>query len=148
MQSDRLLTLAKRLDRVPVKQFNMTFWGMEWDPEQEEYIDFGDADPAKECGFAGCAVGWACSIPEFRELGLNLVHGTPTYNLHHHFQAAETFFDLSERQAHYLFGTAFYTPRQFRAPRYVASRLREFVREGGAIHPERNTDNIRAAANY
>lgn len=142
MRSDRLLTLAKRLDKVPVKQFDMSYWGMEWDPEAGETVDFAPADPTKECGFAGCAVGWACSIPEFIDAGFRLFQGTPTYNpggfvVWQHFDAPVHFFDITEDQAHYLFGMSYYTGKQFKGPRYVASRLREFVREGGLIHRER-----------
>lgn len=54
MNKDRLLTLATHLEtKVPKSAFNMKFWGTDRD---------------SECGFAGCAIGWAIQDNLFPDL--------------------------------------------------------------------------------
>ena len=52
----RLLKLADRLDAVPADQFDMHSW---WHAPEGGW-----------CGTAGCALGWAGTMPEFRRAGL------------------------------------------------------------------------------
>ena len=70
MRRDLLQLLAAKLRTVPADKFEITAWFVNWHPNDE-------ADP---CGFAGCAVGWACTMPEMQAAGLHRVGGTPVYN--------------------------------------------------------------------
>lgn len=58
----RLLVLADFLDRLPWHRFDLTSWvGCAWKGAQD-----------LSCGTTACALGWAATIPEFRDLGLRL----------------------------------------------------------------------------
>lgn len=103
----RLATLAAYLrESVPDSQFDMNVWvGDDW-----------QGDPDLSCGTSACALGWATTIPSFREAGLTLVrdrdyhHGghvelhTPEVIRTNSIEAASEFFDISESQADHLFG--------------------------------------------
>lgn len=54
IRADRLLKLADYLETVPRGQFVMA--------------QFGNGPYAKECGFSGCAIGWATHAKLFRGL--------------------------------------------------------------------------------
>lgn len=60
LHAKRLLKLADRLESVPRKQFDMATYFTE---------TYG---PEPDCGTAACALGWACTMPEFKRLGLGL----------------------------------------------------------------------------
>lgn len=58
----RLLRLADFLDALPPERFNYNTWvGPNWKGAQD-----------LSCGTTACALGWAATMPEFRELGLRL----------------------------------------------------------------------------
>jgi hypothetical protein len=63
-----LLLLADFLDKLDPARFDYTDWvGDSWEGKQD-----------LSCGTTACAMGWACTMPEFRALGLRLgKHGTP-----------------------------------------------------------------------
>lgn len=52
MKAERLLRLAEFLDTIPAERFDLSSW-------------VGD-------GTTACAMGWAATMPEFRELGLKI----------------------------------------------------------------------------
>src|SRR5665213_1578337 len=57
----RLLKLANYLDEVPAERFSFVSWvGSDW--KEGESL----------CSTTACALGHACSIPEFQALGLRL----------------------------------------------------------------------------
>lgn len=56
MDAERLLRLASHLDTVAPELFDMAYWGQE----------------RPGCGTVCCAVGHACTIPEFASAGLAL----------------------------------------------------------------------------
>lgn len=56
MNVERLTKLAEFLEGVPPEHFDMRIWGTD-----------------AECGTSGCAIGWACQVPEFKDAGLALV---------------------------------------------------------------------------
>lgn len=96
-----------------------------------------------ECQTAGCAVGWACTIPEFNKLGfyltvdyLNSTQSSLSYidkdgELHTGCLAAEEFFDIGVAQFDYLFCTNSYKSTEASSPKAVAKRIRKFVKNNG-----------------
>jgi hypothetical protein len=80
---DRLTKLADYLDTVPPEQFNIGVW------QDKDY---------KECGFAGCAVGWAINAKLFDgfEFGRSLFHRStvPTYERRSDWEAVARLFKL------------------------------------------------------
>jgi hypothetical protein len=93
----RLLTLAKFLRTVPKKRFNMGFWAA------GKFCGKVNEPEHNQCGTAACAMGWACTIPEFRRAGLKLIdsrfddgYSIPVYKEHAEFDAARKFFGLPE----------------------------------------------------
>lgn len=95
----RLLVLAAKLRTVPEEHF----WFGQW-------CDLNSIGQPDVCGTAGCAVGWACEIPEFQALGLRLglvngraSFGRPEFNGDEGFPAARSFFGLTEEDTYLLF---------------------------------------------
>lgn len=146
MNKERLLTLAKFLasKKVDPTRFDMDFWVNE--PGVDQY------GVPIECGFAGCAMGWANFIPEFRQLGYRL--GTPFSNpaywepaiedqdghTQYGLSAALTLFELDPDEYYYvpnkdtmtgadlashLFGGS---EPGYTTPRQVANRIRKIVK--------------------
>ena len=65
---DRLLKLAALLAEIPTRRFNYDTW-------------VGDGFKGAQdlsCGTTACALGWACTVPAFRKLGLELEVETST----------------------------------------------------------------------
>ena len=99
---DRLLKLADFLDALPPKRFHYNHWvGDDWG---------GAADFS--CGTTACALGWATTMPEFRELGLRMgrcgctpnckVPSVQLGNLSD-LGAAQDLFGLENEEARFLF---------------------------------------------
>ena len=63
----RLLKLASFLDALPPEKFNYRRWT--YNPKTREGISLDDLNV---CGTTACALGWATSIKEFKDLGLSL----------------------------------------------------------------------------
>lgn len=124
---DRLLKLADYLETVRDERFSIQHWSQE-----------------TSCGTTCCAVGHACSIPEFRELGLGLdicldgragqLHrfGVPVYQWRRSYDAVSQFFGLSGAAALFLFSPEAYEINP--AKEEVISRIREFVRSEMLAH--------------
>lgn len=113
----RLLRLAEFLDTLDPTQFNIRNWVT--DPDGKCAGD--GAVPG--CGYAGCAVGWACVLPEFVEAGLRLVDGAPRWGN----APPEDFFGITEDEFDYLFMSGMYedcAPEDV-TPKMVAERIRE-----------------------
>lgn len=127
----RLLLLAMYLDKVPRKQFNMSFWGKGKIRKSYE----------QSCGFAGCAMGHACFIPSFKKLGLRLkqdgtnYEGQPKYILALKrsrligFNVVQRIFSVDEFKAEMLFAgvSSRGNDRGYESPKVVANRIRKFV---------------------
>jgi len=99
----RLLTLVQRLKRVKPKRFDMEIWAKSQHP----------------CRTAGCAVGYATTIPAFRRAGLKLrqrIHGPrdlafrPTYHGKRGTDAVQAFFHLGATDVEDLFMPESYSP--------------------------------------
>jgi hypothetical protein len=118
----RLMHLADVLDKVPVDRFALDTWVMRPAFEGHTYTphswnvahDVSSENREEgECGFAGCAVGWACTVPEFNALGLGIgVDGStnwgsstpvPSLDGSINWDAVEKFFNLTSAGAQQLF---------------------------------------------
>ena len=99
---NRLLKLADLLDTVPETKFNLKEWVLDKQLGISE-----DVNKIKECGYAGCAVGWATTIPSFRKAGLRLYYKGSHYVQYkeekHPISAASKFFNISEFDARDIF---------------------------------------------
>lgn len=94
------LTLLRNLleERVPDKLLRMTKW-----------TNKKDTEPCIECKTAGCAIGWACTFPEFKKMGLKFHFSNwnreliPTYDTWTGPVAVCDFFHISYQVFNYLF---------------------------------------------
>ena len=125
----RLLLLARYLEKVPRRQFDMRDWGR--GAIGKRY--------GKGCGFAGCAMGHATFIPSFRKAGLKLVtsqrldedFGINWNGATSGFYAAMHLFNIDMDQAEELFDSSDSrgSTRKHETPKQVAKRIRQFVKE-------------------
>lgn len=143
----RLETLANFLDALPTKVFSIHDW-MDIN-RQKEGTDVllnkqgelkGTVTPEQmhNCGAAACAVGWACTIPEFRKAGLRMTTGEyPVFRHHTSFDAVVKFFkialegyyyDETTRVAIQLFDGSSYTSNRV-TPKMVAKRIRKLLKD-------------------
>lgn len=123
----RLLDLADYLEtKVPASCFN--------------YKDFGVGDSSTQklkCGTAGCALGWAPSVPSIRRAGLRWIDSQTigcvdvNGNLKEYNDAAYTVFGIDEDDYNYLFMTGAeckYGMSIKTTPGEVAAKIRKFVK--------------------
>jgi hypothetical protein len=112
MNKERLKRLANYLDTVKPEEFNLKDW---------------------KCGTVACAVGHACSIPEFSAAGLKLefVHGinrwTPILGDDESWEAVKLFFGIDDADARWLFCMHDYESGYETTAAQVSARIREFV---------------------
>lgn len=159
MNKERLLKLAEFLETNPQIEghFDLAVWrkAINLDPAKNLVTD----EQLHSCGTSACAVGWACSMPEFQAkgLGFGTRHGEygsydnePTFTPEGSeqlsgWEAVETFFGLdgySNKQSRtgdqsaMLFMSGFYPPSV--GPTEVAERIRLFV-----ANPEEAADDAR-----
>lgn len=135
MRKDRLLKLAKFLETVPDTAFDLSRW-QKRAPSKSEGKRPGD------CGFAGCAVGWAAHQRMFRGLKLEddgYGEIAPMYDGLEHWLAVGKLFEISNggyassnRQAEHLFMGSEY-PDGKATPKQVAKRIRAFVASNGEV---------------
>jgi hypothetical protein len=131
MNKNRLLKLADFLETVPRKSFDMGDFG--------RFGSAGENEPRKfsgkfDCGFAGCAIGWAAQGRLFP--GLRYSNDGDTFTFQGDdadgFQIAERLFDIGAGGSMHLFSRAAYTAKNPR-PQTVAKRIRKFVANNGAL---------------
>jgi hypothetical protein len=151
MRIDRLQVLQVLLeelaaDEVKRKHFNLAQWIGE--PFSDTLFAAGSRDSFEaagmivgktinaaevlECGFAGCAIGWAGMCPTFKKQGFRIEIDecddiVPTFGLWHHWEAVEVFFGLAPLQAVSLFAAQSYTDSQHGDPLAVARRIEELL---------------------
>lgn len=139
---DRLNALADYLDTVPKKKFNFSIFANK------------SLSADNECGATGCALGWACTMPRFQRMGLQLVidgyDGTsdnrrPNYapiitkdgkTVATYFETAEQIFGITTNEAEGLFmpdGAADWQKNRWGPPgkasaKQVASNIRKFIK--------------------
>lgn len=127
MRLDLLELVADHLDNVvaalPPERFDMEVWGF------RETLETTATEPA--CGFAGCAMGHACNIPQLRALGLTMnwgpthLAGIITYRGRCSFVAVMDLFETSYADAEYLFDSGAYSESV--QPSDVSKRIRKFI---------------------
>lgn len=122
----RLLKLATILETVPKERFNLRFW--EGLPTED-----GMRKVYPECGFSGCAIGWAAQDKEFKRAGFKLEasrwdqkYSIPVFKGERAFSAVEKFFGISQDSAEYLFTSSQYGDKDV-SPKAVSRRIRWFV---------------------
>lgn len=137
MDKRRLLKLADLLesdaDNPSGVRFDLETWASTEGPV-----------PTINCGTQACAIGLAMLSPEFNLEGLHFGDGyltqfSPHFEGERGFDAVETFFGLSDKEANFLFVYAHYD-KNLRAGRdselAVAKRIRDFV--AGNAAPSRS----------
>lgn len=131
MNKERLLKLADYLETVPPEKFDMGTW-----ITGEEIPGKSDEGNLLECGSAGCALGWATMVPEFREAGLFFHRTSIVFCEHDSFRAAEAFFGLDSHDSQLIFSSLEY-PGGRSEPSEVSARIRDLVavrsREDGIL---------------
>jgi hypothetical protein len=121
-QAKRLLKFAKKLGTVSEKYFDIA---VTWREE-------------KPCGTVCCALGWACTMPEFNRAGLAFgKYDMPFYREYEFGQAGREFFGLTEEEEDSLFywsGYVCYGEGQKRpTTKMVIDKIHRLVR---TYHPE------------
>jgi hypothetical protein len=123
IRTDRLLKLADFLETVPRKAFDISSW-------VSSKATMPEGERPGDCGFAGCAMGWAAHAKLFR--GLTMERGYiidyPAYRGFDGFEAAMTLFSIGDSEATSLFDIGGYESRN-PTPKTVAKRIRKFVAE-------------------
>lgn len=119
-QKANLMALASGLRRVPRAKFKMDFWGEgKLDTKSETF----------DCGYAGCAIGWAPKlIPGCR---LRLIPDGDTFFVPHYqgstgMNAVMQYFGIEYSDATYLFSTAQYETASI-TPIQVSNRILKFL---------------------
>lgn len=156
MNIERLQKLANFLRTLDKDKFDMASWYFrplkeESNPNEhikficeQEFGKFGRLNtPEIKCGSVACALGWACSIPEFQEAGLFLgsldlehtsidaIDAFPAY-LHddgnYYFQevAASKFFGIGVDVASSLFYPSYYDTYDI-TPDAVADKIEALI---------------------
>ena len=171
MRVDRLIMLADYLEgkgqfannSVPVRKFDLELWMGQYKDFLKPFKGLSNTEGVEpfivrkvkrggethkiltpvECQTAGCAIGWAATIPEFNEQGLFLANRTrndmfvPTvfpifYDKidkcwYKEFRALEEFFNIDTNTISILFMPDSYPLRDRRNPKKVAKRIRELI---------------------
>jgi hypothetical protein len=139
MNTKRLLILAAFLETVPEHKFDL----MNWRDTGLEKLTLGERLSGdymsnekllnNSCGTTGCAIGWACTIPEFIEDGFTwsgrwplLTTDSSSEALFSGWCAVEYFFSIDKVTSEYLFMDTFYDNDKS-GSKDVANRIREVV---------------------
>lgn len=123
IRTDRLMRLTDLLDTIEPEAFDLEFWKRS----------------GPNCGTTACAIGHACTIPEFIEAGLQLHVDVQeeeettyfvAYKNYISSSAVMEFFGLDYNQAMWLFYPLSYEDKDLRNPKKVATRIRKFLNDG------------------
>ena len=127
MNKERLLKLAEFLENLAPERFNLSSWrehdGDDTDSVSDEQLWEGG------CGTTGCAVGWACAMPEFQAEGLywDKGEGYPALRglpySYSGYAVASEFFAIPVEVSRLLFSPVRY-PEETSNPKGVAERIR------------------------
>jgi hypothetical protein len=123
--------MADMLDGIPAQEFNLNRWGEDIRPGFIRRM-LGHS----ECGFAGCAMGWAAHMKTFDGLTLDADYYSDGYGIlyadkdhpeitYDGYVAAAKLFNISVTVAAFFFSPASYTQRRVK-PSDVANRIREY----------------------
>ena len=129
----RLKTLSKFLRTIPRKLFKMDNWVTTEKPEN--VVNHIHKPTETECGFAACAMGWACQIKSFRDAGLKLKKNVdtfayPSFGKYENYEAAAKFFGITDKESRDIFNQCCYIyPPQYKiTPIQVANRIDEVIK--------------------
>lgn len=130
MHVDRLRRLAFHLrNDVKDEVFNLATWVGNDDVPWEGKEDLS-------CGTSACAMGWATTIPEFKQLGLHLERLSPSgqgfivFGEFKHFEAAAKFMDITYKESEYLFDPSKYPEDDYTTRLQVCERIEDFIENG------------------
>lgn len=138
MNKERLLFLAAFLETVPKEKFDLSDWRSNNNGDGFYSLYVPDENLINGCGTTACAVGWACSLPEFNKQGLyynsdgditytNLSFEDEWYgSFYEGWRAVRKFFDLDGEAADYLFNVSSYECPREEQLQHVIQRIREF----------------------
>lgn len=140
----RLLTiLADFLDQLPSDQFDLHTWLETGNLNDKAVAELTVAEmlAEKDCGTTACAIGWACTIPEFQEAGLKYHYdydgiyvGQPPADGvtdGSTIQQVARLLDLTIFQANHLFMPHYYTDWDCVTPKGVADKIRLLMSSEG-----------------
>jgi hypothetical protein len=137
MNTKRLLILAAFLETVPEHKFDLSFWRWSYEID-ENSVSLSELNASlsneslisQSCGTTGCAIGWACTIPEFIEDGFTWSRNYPLLTNRDKewckWDAIQEFFSIDGNTAEYLFMDAYYYYNKS-GSKDVANRIREVV---------------------
>lgn len=130
MNRVRLERLVQQLANVPADAFDMRRW----------------TDSGAECGFAGCAVGWATQDPISASEGLHLAMGflkglQPVFGDETGWSAVEAFYELDEADAMSLFNPSYYAQGYRPTTAQVAAKIRAFMHNREPHHEHASPGN-------
>lgn len=156
MNKDRLKLLADYLEGkgkfkergVPKEKFDLEHWmasysyfnnphfNVESKAKRKKFIRYQKGSNAVipvDCQTAGCAVGWAATIPEFIDQGFYLIKVTeisaaPMYDNNLGDNAVMRFFDINITEYSDLFLPSAYEEPTRGKPEIVGKRIREFIK--------------------
>lgn len=124
MRADRLLKLADLLETVPRKAFDLGLW-------ETKRATKPEGKKQGECGFAGCAIGWATHAKLFRGLSFRRYTWCETPHLAYrdstNWEAVQKLFSIGATQAYHLFEEDSYEGAA--TPKQVAFRIRKFIKD-------------------
>lgn len=130
MRLDLLTLLADHLDTIDTDTFDMRNW---------------------KCGYKACAIGHACTLPEFNKAGLYLLDGPNNYDVVNYgphngsssnpydwinmaYDAVESVLELSFEDTFNLFSPYKDEKKHYNQdPKAVANEIREFVRQHSEV---------------
>lgn len=143
MNKERLLTLVKFLKNLhlPINcNFDMNSWGK----RKIQELDLSVDEVPEECGTRACAIGWACSIPEFKTAGFQLDLGNaPFFEGKRSYTAISHFFEIKEDTAVNLFASTVYDPTEKNNPIFVVNRILYVLKHGEDVYNKKVWDGNR-----
>lgn len=140
---ERFRDYLRAIPRRRYKKFDMSHWAECNTADKFVYGEFSERDLLRElrepsCNTSACALGYACSMPQFRRRGLRL-HveddgtGYPVYGTEEGTWAGCAFFGIEHEAAAWLFDPIYYmTPTPDITPKMVAKRIDYLLKHDGA----------------
>ncbi len=137
LHADRLLALAVFLSTLPTPRLYLGSWrGRSWNPGRLNILPVTDEELAVDRSTCADALGWACTIADFKREGLRWDEVMPVYKTkteppktYKGINAAMAFFNLKQEDYDTLFTNKGYASQVWRAtPKDVAERIEQFVK--------------------
>jgi len=127
MNVKRMTMLYQMMDGIPAERVNLSLWRSRATSDEE--LIHG-------CGSLACTLGWACTYPPFKSMGLYFAHGSPQYKCQQDFDAAALFFGITDMEALGLFtgGLSEYDPEEWDNDKERAlGRIKKFMTLKGVL---------------